>query len=65
MKRIVLGYVGTIGGTVLSLLTLASLGDAHPNRLATTVLFLMAVAMLGVGWYGLRTGRPETAGEAS
>jgi hypothetical protein len=57
MKRVIAGYVGTIGGVVLALLTLASLGQATTNYVATAFLIVMTISMLGVGWYGLLVER--------
>ena len=54
MKNVVVGYVSTIGGVLVSILALASLGDARPNYLVTAVLLAFALGALGVGWYRFR-----------
>lgn len=57
MKKTVIGYVGTIGGALVGLLTLASMGDQTPNYLITAVLALVTLSALGIGWYGLSAAK--------
>jgi hypothetical protein len=59
MKKQIIGYVGTLGGAVIGLMTLASVSGATPNYLVTAVLALMALALFGVGWYGLSAEPPK------
>jgi hypothetical protein len=63
MSKTVIGYAGTIAGVLVGLLTLASLGDAHPNYLVSAVLTMFTIALLGVGWYGLRVDAPAAESE--
>lgn len=53
MKKMVMGYVSTLAGAFVGLLTLASMGGNSPNYLVTAVLALVTLTALGVGWYGL------------
>ncbi len=58
-KSMVLGYVATVTGALVALLALACLGQTPPNYVETAVLLIVAGALFGVGWYGLRARSDE------
>lgn len=60
MKKMVMGWVSTLAGAFVGLLTLASMGGNAPNYVITAVLALVTLTALGVGWYGLSRDK-ETA----